>query len=39
MSLVWPSNTNWIVPALVALVGIVAALIVWAREVNQGRRP
>jgi hypothetical protein len=36
MSLAWPSNTNWIV---LALVVIVAALFVWAREVNRGRRP
>jgi hypothetical protein len=39
MSLVGPSNTNWIVLAVVALVVILAALIVWAREVSQGRRP
>ena len=39
MSLAGPSNTNWIVLAVVALVVIVAALFVWAREVNRGRRP
>jgi hypothetical protein len=39
MSLVWRSNTNWIVLAVVALVVILTALIVWAREVSQGRRP
>jgi hypothetical protein len=39
MSLAGPSNTNWIVLADVAVVVIVAALFMWAREVNQGRRP
>jgi hypothetical protein len=39
MSLGGPSNTNWSVLAIVAVVVIVAALFVWAREVNRGRRP
>jgi hypothetical protein len=39
MSLVGPSNTNWIVLAVVAPVVVVAGLILWARAVNQGRRP
>jgi hypothetical protein len=39
MSLAGPSNTNGIVFAVVALVVIVAARFLWAREVNRGRRP
>jgi hypothetical protein len=39
MSRAGPSNTNWSVLAIVALVVIAAAPFVWAREVSQASRP